>query len=54
MQTPLGSIELPEMEVLRARTTLIAPLDKTVALAVAGDGERRRLILLTPRLVADR
>ena len=46
------TIELPALDVFRVRTSLLAPLGRTVLLGMRGEGEHRQILLLTPRLVS--
>jgi hypothetical protein len=44
--TPIGEIGLPDMGVFSVRSTLQAPLGRTMVVASAGQGNRRTLLLL--------
>ena len=48
--TPVGTIELPHLRIFRVHTGLLVPLGASVLLAAEGDGENRRVLLLTPTL----
>ena len=50
LETEHGPLELPEVGLVQVRTTISAPLGKTSVAGVAGDGPRRTLVLVTPRV----
>jgi hypothetical protein len=50
VETPHGPLELPEMNVLRVRTSLAVPFGKTAIVGAGGEGGRTRLLLVTPTL----
>lgn len=50
VQTPLGSIQTPELATLRLQSTTGCTLGQTVAMGVGGSGETRLVLLLTPTL----
>jgi hypothetical protein len=50
LETEHGPLELPEVGLYQFRTTITAPLGATSVAGVAGDGARRTLVLVTPRM----
>lgn len=48
MEAPRGYIELPQLDIFRVHTGLLVPAGGAVLLAAQGDGEMRRVLLLTP------
>ncbi len=48
--TPVGTIDLPELDVLRVRTNLVVPIGATAVVGAGTHEGRRRVVLLTPQL----
>jgi hypothetical protein len=48
--TPWGEVEVPDVRVMRLRTSLWVPLGRTAVVGASSEGGRRTLLLLTPRL----
>ncbi len=50
LECPFGLLQLPELDVWKLRTNVVAPLDETVVLGLGGQGEDRILLLLRTAL----
>lgn len=49
-QTPHGTLELPELDVFRVRTSAQIPFGRTAILGAAGNGKRTQVLLVTLQL----
>ena len=50
LECPFGPLQLPELEVWKLRTSVVAPLEETVIVGLGGRGEDRILLLLEAML----